>query len=185
MSSDDVMMAKRTASRMKRKQSIVQSEGAAMQQLTHEEISEFREVFNLFDANGDQLIDVTELGVAMRSLGQAPTDDEIEDMIREVDEDGSGAIDFQEFLALMSKQMNDSEIEEQMRDAFRGFDGNDNGYVTAEELQQAVYEISREKLSDAEIDDIVLECKPDANWQDNGISYEEFIEFMCNTKDYV
>ena len=38
-----------------------------------------------------------ELSTVMRSLGQNPTDAEVQDMINEVDVDGSGAIEFPEF----------------------------------------------------------------------------------------
>ena len=40
----------------------------------------------------------------MRSLGQSPTETELQDMINEVDTDGSGTIDFPEFLNLMAKK---------------------------------------------------------------------------------
>ena len=36
----------------------------------------------------------------MRSLGQNPTDTELQDMINEVDVDGNGTIDFAEFLTV-------------------------------------------------------------------------------------
>ena len=49
---------------------------------------EFREAFSLFDKNGDGYISSKELGVAMRSLGQNPTETELRDMISEVDVDG-------------------------------------------------------------------------------------------------
>lgn len=39
----------------------------------------------------------------MRSLGQNPTEAELQDMINEVDADGSGTIDFPEFLSLMAR----------------------------------------------------------------------------------
>ena len=43
-------------------------------------------------------ITTKELGTVMRSLGQTPTEAELHDMINEVDNDGSGTIDFAEFL---------------------------------------------------------------------------------------
>uniref|UniRef100_A0A0M3JM47 Calmodulin-like protein 3 (inferred by orthology to a human protein) n=1 Tax=Anisakis simplex TaxID=6269 RepID=A0A0M3JM47_ANISI len=45
------------------------------------------------------------LGVAMRTLGQNPTEQELLDMINEVDFDGSGSIEFPEFCQMM-KRMN-------------------------------------------------------------------------------
>lgn len=52
------------------------------------DISEFKEAFSLFDKDGDGTISVKELGTAMRSLGQNPTEQEIKEMINEVDTDG-------------------------------------------------------------------------------------------------
>lgn len=46
-----------------------------------------------------------ELGTVMRSLGQNPTEAELQDMINEVDADGNGTIDFPEFLMLMARKM--------------------------------------------------------------------------------
>ena len=50
--------------------------------------AEFREAFSLFDKDGDGTITTKELGTVMKSLGQNPTDDELEEMINEVDADG-------------------------------------------------------------------------------------------------
>jgi len=51
-------------------------------------VEEFREAFSLFDKNGDGTISSTELGTVMRSLGQNPTENELQDMINEIDVDG-------------------------------------------------------------------------------------------------
>ena len=51
--------------------------------------SEFREAFYLFDSDGNGAITTKELGHVMRSLGQNPTEVELQDMINEVDVDGT------------------------------------------------------------------------------------------------
>ncbi|KAL1818845.1 hypothetical protein ACET3Z_013714 [Daucus carota] len=52
-------------------------------QLTDDQISEFKEAFSLFDKDGDGCITTKELGTVMRSLGQNPTEAELQDMINE------------------------------------------------------------------------------------------------------
>ena len=51
-------------------------------------LAEFKEAFHLFDKDGDGTISTKELGTVMRSLGQNPTEKELQDMVNEVDEDG-------------------------------------------------------------------------------------------------
>lgn len=51
--------------------------------------AEFKEAFKLFDKDGDGTITTKELGTVMRSLGQNPTEAELQDMVNEVDEDGN------------------------------------------------------------------------------------------------
>lgn len=51
-------------------------------------IVEFREAFSLFDRDGDGTITTDELGTVMENLGLNSTREELDDMIREVDEDG-------------------------------------------------------------------------------------------------
>ena len=44
-------------------------------------------------------------------------------MVNEVDKDGTGSIDFPEFLTMMSLKINEENAEEELREAFKVFDG--------------------------------------------------------------
>ena len=143
-------------------------------QLTEEQITEFKEAFSLFDKDGNGTITSKELGTAMRSLGQYPTEVELRDMINEIDADGNGCVDFPEFLTLMAKKMNDGDAEEEMKEAFRLFDTNGNGFISGAELRHVMTCIG-EKLTDGEVDDMLHEADVDG---DGMINYEEFVNMM-------
>jgi len=78
-------------------------------QLSKEQIAEFKDAFFLFDKDGDGIVTTTELGTVMRSLCQNPTESELQDMINKVDADGDGCINFPEFLTMMARKMKDTD----------------------------------------------------------------------------
>nr|7SUP_A Chain A, Troponin C, slow skeletal and cardiac muscles,Troponin I, cardiac muscle chimera [Homo sapiens]7SVC_A Chain A, Troponin C, slow skeletal and cardiac muscles,Troponin I, cardiac muscle [Homo sapiens]7SWG_A Chain A, Troponin C, slow skeletal and cardiac muscles,Troponin I, cardiac muscle chimera [Homo sapiens]7SWI_A Chain A, Troponin C, slow skeletal and cardiac muscles,Troponin I, cardiac muscle chimera [Homo sapiens]7SXC_A Chain A, Troponin C, slow skeletal and cardiac muscles,Tropo len=81
---------------------------AAVEQLTEEQKNEFKAAFDIFVLGAeDGCISTKELGKVMRMLGQNPTPEELQEMIDEVDEDGSGTVDFDEFLVMMVRCMKD------------------------------------------------------------------------------
>ncbi|EHB00855.1 Calmodulin [Heterocephalus glaber] len=147
---------------------------ALADQLTEEQIAEFKEAFSLFDKDGDGTITTKELGTVMRSLGQNPTEAELQDMINEVDADGNGTIDFPEFLTMMARKMKDTDSEEEIREAFRVFDKDGNGYISAAELRHVMTNLG-EKLTDEEVDEMIREADIDGDGQ---VNYEEFVQMM-------
>ena len=91
-------------------------------QLTEEQIAEFKEAFSLFDKDGDGTITTKELGTVMRLLGQNTIEAELQDMINKVDADDNGTIDFPEFLTMMAREMKYIDSKEEIHEAFRVFD---------------------------------------------------------------
>lgn len=93
---------------------------------------ELQEAFLRFDTNRDGKISTVELGSVLRSLGDNPSDQELFLMVKEVDRDGDGYIDLQEFI-LLNRTCSTSGKED-LHQAFLVFDADADGKISAEEL---------------------------------------------------
>ncbi|XP_014221794.1 troponin C isoform X3 [Trichogramma pretiosum] len=63
---------------------------------------ELREAFRLYDKEGNGYIPTTCLREILRELDEQLTDQELDIMIEEIDSDGSGTVDFDEFMEMMT-----------------------------------------------------------------------------------
>ena len=90
--------------------------------ITDEQLESFKETFMMFDKDGDGTVSTKELGAVMRSLGNNPTQEELEELIDDADRDGSGSVDFREFVELMIKREAEKETIDDLKQVFRVFD---------------------------------------------------------------
>ncbi len=145
-----------------------------MEELTEQQKEEFKDVFSLFDKDGDGTVSTKELGTVMRTLGQNPTEAELEEMIKEVDVDGNGEIDFEEFCTLMVKKMKESEPEEELVEVFRIFDKNGDEKIDIHDLA-VVFKDLGEKVTEDDLRDMITEHDHD---NDRMLNFEEFVRMM-------
>ncbi|BAY23325.1 signal transduction protein [Calothrix sp. NIES-2100] len=138
--------------------------------MTEAEVAKLWEAFKVFDADGSGAISATELGEVMRSLGQSPNEIELRDMIKEVDVDLSGSIDFEEFKTLMVSASGDRQS--RLKLAFSVFDEDGSGQITTNELHNIM---SLFGLTDAELDEMIKEVDHDG---DASIDFQEFMKLV-------
>ena len=78
-------------------------------------------------------------------------------------------------LVLCSK-MKDTDSEEEILEAFKVFDKDGNGFISAAELRHIMTNLG-EKLTDEEVDEMIREADIDGDGQ---INYEEFVKMMMS-----
>jgi centrin-1 len=113
----------------------------------------------------------------MRALGFEPKREEIKKMIADVDKDGSGVIDYNEFLDMMTAKMAERDPKEEMAKAFKLFDDDDTGKISFKNLKRVAKELG-ENMTDEEIQEMIDEADRDG---DGEISEDEFFRIMRKT----
>jgi calmodulin len=144
--------------------------------LTDDKMREFKEAFEMFDRDRDGLINSKELGNILRSLGHDPSEQELTDMVNETDSNDDGKIDFNEFMQIMHKRAKESDIEEELVEAFRIFDKEGNGLISSSEFRHTMLTLG-ERLTEDEVDEMIKEADSKG---DGFIQYKEFVKIMLS-----
>uniref|UniRef100_A0A1I8FU38 EF-hand domain-containing protein n=1 Tax=Macrostomum lignano TaxID=282301 RepID=A0A1I8FU38_9PLAT len=98
-------------------------------------------------------------------------------MIEEIDTDGSVTINgmsYEQFELLAARKAHDDISSEDITDAFRVFDRDANGFISAAEIRNVLTQVG-ETYTDEEIDALLQAAKPD---MDGNINYEDFVQRM-------
>ena len=130
--------------------------------LKESQIKDFRMAFNSYDKEGKGEIPTSFLGTIMKNLGHNLKPDQLEECIEAVDGDGSGSVDFEEFLQLMKKKTKEAEDEHEFREAFRVFDKNSRGVIDCSDLK-VIFQTLEPDMPEAEIDQMISDVDEDGS----------------------
>jgi calmodulin len=147
-----------------------------MGDLDKEQIAILKKAFDTFSA-GATYITPDMVGNIFRMMGTSFTEETLQETIAEIDEDGSGQIEFEEFTILAAKfivEEDDEDVQKELKEAFRLYDKEGQGYITTAVLKQILHEID-DTLTDADLDGMIEEIDEDGS---GTVDFDEFMEMM-------
>ncbi|MES1903682.1 MAG: hypothetical protein MHPSP_003725, partial [Paramarteilia canceri] len=137
------------------------------------------EAFCLFDKEGDGQILSKELGTVLRACGFSPTEEQINNLLLpnepqnegenesqqidlKLDVEGTGKINFEDFLKACRIMPKPSDEREELMGAFKVFDKHCTGKLLVEDFRQIMTTMG-EKLNDSEFDELIKLVQIDGN----------------------
>lgn len=135
----------------------------------------YREAFQIFDVDNDGIVSPPELKKMMAHLGNPLTDQEIKDILKEAG--SNGAIDYHAFTKLLGiglKQSREADPEEELHHAFKLFDKDGDGVISAAEMTNALNGFGV-KLTEREVDQLIGEATLS---QSRSVNYDVFKRVM-------
>merc|ERR1712018_182214 len=146
--------------------------------LANDEIKCLKVCFDLFDTKKQEFLSADDLGEILRAMGFRPSEEELLAILVEIDEDGSGEIEFGEFCQLCATFLvEDPDLEtmkRELKDAFRIYDKEGQGYITNDTLRGLIGELLA-PLTEEELDGIIEELDEDGS---GSMDFDEFCEMM-------
>jgi len=143
--------------------------------LNDEQIKNLREIFMQIDINGDGLLSQAEMKEGLQNAGLNEIPEDLMQIMEDIDADGSGEIDYTEFIAAALDKKNYLR-EDACWAAFRVFDLNGDGKISRDELRTILQSGDVDEVAGtADIEDMLKEC--DLN-RDGQIDFHEFMAMM-------
>jgi len=143
-------------------------------QLGESQIKALRDTFMALDHNGDGLLTIPEMKEGLNKCGLKEIPADLQQIMEDVDSDGSGVIDYTEFLAAtLDKKV--YMAEDVCWQAFRIFDRNGDGKIDKNEIGQVLNNSEVQEASAVSMAELMKEI--DANG-DGEIDFQEFMAMM-------
>ncbi|XP_019163795.1 PREDICTED: calcium-dependent protein kinase 17-like [Ipomoea nil] len=140
--------------------------------LSEEEIMGLKEMFKSMDSDGNGTITLEELKRGLAKQGTKLSEYEVKQLMEAADADGNGLIDYEEFITA-TMHLNKLDREEHLYKAFQYFDKDHSGFITRDELEQALRDFGMS--DDNDIKEIISDVDAD---NDGHINYDEFAAMM-------
>ena len=136
----------------------------------------YKKIFEMYDNNKDGNVNSIELANILKAIDINVSDEEIRDIIFELDLEGNGEINYEDFLTIVKRREKDVDKEEEVLNAFKLFDKEGNGLININELKHIMLTVGN-NITEEELNDLLKEADTD---NDGYINYEEFIRSLLS-----
>ena len=139
-----------------------------------DKLKECKLIFDMFDEDKDNQITLQELGDCLRICGAAPSQQELQAIIKNLEDNKKEFISFNIFLKLLEKFLIKQDSEEDLINEFMKIDKVGDGTISESDLRKLMSNYDN-PLNSQEIEDIIQE----ANVDENGyINIQRFVKIL-------
>ncbi|CEP02697.1 hypothetical protein PBRA_002664 [Plasmodiophora brassicae] len=134
---------------------------SAKRGLSDMEIAELDEIFSLVDKSHAGFITPDVFTELLLMLGVETTLEEVDAMIKEIDKNSDGRVEFAEFVAVMSRKLSDYYTADQVKNAFKVFSHSQRpGCIRRSDLISALTSYGADMLTRNQATDLLQEVDP-------------------------
>merc|ERR1711963_695356 len=165
------------ASRRSSACSVISQEDLESYGLDEEQVRNLKRTFDQFDSHKTGALQTGTVHTILKMMGIHVTTTAVQEIVDDIDEDGSGMLEFPEFIQLAAKFLIEEDEEQmkwELKEAFRIYDKHGNGYITTDTLKKILREIDG-TLSEDNLDQIIDEVDEDCC---GTVDFDEFMAMM-------
>ncbi|CAH0564223.1 unnamed protein product [Brassicogethes aeneus] len=135
-----------------------------------------RKAFQMFDQTKSGFIETHKIATILNTIGQLFDESELNSLISRNDPDKSGKVDFDSFCEIASHflEEDDDDPTQELKEAFRLYDREGNGYITTGTLKEILAALD-DNLNSRDLDGIIAEIDTDGS---GTVDFDEFMEMM-------
>ncbi|XP_036328198.1 troponin C-like isoform X7 [Rhagoletis pomonella] len=142
-----------------------------------EKMDIMRKAFQMFDTQKSGFIETLRLKTILNSMGQMFEESELQELVDENDPEDTGKVNFDGFCNIAAHFLEEEDaeaIQKELKEAFRLYDREGNGYITTSTLKEILAALD-DKLSSSDLDGIIAEIDTDGS---GTVDFDEFMEMM-------